>query len=235
MAEENGEDDEKVDFTQLTEVLKGLPEGVQDAVKTAIKEASGEQRAAAVAAAAAEAAEDEDDTDNLDDIDVEKLSRTEFSAHLDKRFLKTLTKALKPIQDRLETTSTDVEVDRVRREFSKAKEDFPDFMEWKEEMREIITVHPDLSASRLYKLARAENPEKAKKIDEKSKDGKNEEGEESREAAILKAKAFGGLKPTSGKSLEKDGKKQPKEASEAAWEEVFGSVSTEILGQALEG
>lgn len=231
MAKENGEDDGKVDFSQLTEVLKGLPEGVQDAVKTAIKEASGEQRAAQAAAAAASEEED-DDTDNLDDIDVEKLSRTEFSTHLDKRFLKTLTKALKPIQDRLETTSTDAEVDRVRREFSKAKEDFSDFMEWKGEMREIITAHPELSAEDIYLLARAKNPEKVKEIDSK---GKDEEGEESREAKILKAKAFGGLKPTSGKSLEKDGKKQPKEAAESAWDEVMGSVSTEILGQALEG
>ncbi|KKK55826.1 hypothetical protein LCGC14_3070640, partial [marine sediment metagenome] len=40
-------------FEQLNEAIKGLPEGVQNAMKAAIKEASGDARAAAAAAAKA--------------------------------------------------------------------------------------------------------------------------------------------------------------------------------------
>ncbi|KKL70313.1 hypothetical protein LCGC14_2106150 [marine sediment metagenome] len=232
MPEEKVENkDDKVDLGQLTEALKGLPEGVQKAVKDAIHEVSGEQNAARVAAAKA-AAEDKDDDDIDDeDFDVERVSRTELVSHLDKRFARSINKALKPIIDRLETTSTDAETDRVRREFAKAKEDFPDFMEWKEEMRDIITAHPELSAEDIYLLARAKDPKKVKEIDDKSGEDKKEEDEKE---LSKRKQAFGGLTPTSGKSIEKDGKKQPKEAATAAWDEIMGQVPKELLDHALE-
>ncbi len=234
MAKDNGKDDDdgKVDLGQLTEALKGLPEGVQKAVKDAIKEASGEANAAAVArAAAAKEAEDNDDDNADDDIDIERVSRTELVNHLDKRFAKSLTKALKPILDRLENTSTTVETDRIRREFTKAQDDHSDFMEWKDEMREIMSAHPDLSAERLYRLARSENPEKVKEIDAKVKEGTNEEDEKK---LSERKRVFGGLTPTSGTSVENDGKKEPKDAAVAAWKEVMGQVPDEVLGRDLE-
>lgn len=236
MAEENGKDkDDKVDLGQLTEALKGLPEGVQTAVKDAIREASGEQRAAAQAAAvAAKAAEDDNDDNDLDpDFDVERSSRTDLVKHIDKRFEKSLAKALKPIIDKLEATSTDAETDRVRREFGEAKAKHSDFMEWKDEMREIITVHPDLSAERIYQLARAENPDKVKEVDNKMKEEKSKK--EGGENKVVPMRAFGGLASTSGSSVENDGKKQPKEAAKSAWEEVMGSVPDSLFGEALEG
>ncbi len=233
MAEENGKDkDDKVDLGQLTEAMKGLPENIQKAVKDAIHEVSGEQNAARAAAAKAAAdAEDDDNTDD-NDFDVERVSRTELVNHIDKRFARSLSKALKPIIDRLETTSTDAETDRVKREFGKAKEDFPDFMEWKDELRELVTAHPDLSAKRLYLLSRAENPKKAKEIDEKSGEGKKKEDETD---ISERKRAFGGLTPTSGTSLQKDGKKQPVEAAASAWDEVFGQLDKELFDQAMEG
>lgn len=235
MVEESGEKKGgEVDLTQLTDALVGLPEGVQNAVKTAIREVSNENNAAAQEAArAAKAAEaDDDDISEAKDFDVERVSRAELVAHIDKRFSMALAKGLKPIMDRLESNSTDVETDRVRTEFAKAQADHSDFMEWKEEMRAIITDHPGLSADAIYKLARANDPTKAAEIDEKAKEGKGEEGEKARSE---RRRAFGGLMPTSGVSLEKDGKKQPKEAASAAWEEVMGQVPADVLGQALEG
>lgn len=235
MAEKDDKDDEgKIDLSQLTEVLKGLPENVQAGIKDAIKEASGEQRAAAqAAAAAAKANEDDDDEDDLDpDFDVERSSRTDLVNHLDKRFAKALNKALKPIIERLEITSTDAETDRVRREFGEAREKYPDFMEWKDEMRDIITAHPDLSASRIYRLARSENPEKAKEVDKKMKE---EKGDQSDESKVVSMKAFGGLAPTSGSRVENNGKKQPKEAAAAAWDQAMGEVPASLFGEALEG
>lgn len=236
MAEEkSGEKSgEENDFGQLTEVLKGLPEGVQDAVKTAIKEASGEARAIAAAAKAAEDQQNDDDDLNIDDddVDVERLSRAELVSHLDKRVIKSITKALKPIIDRLEATSTDVETDRVRREFAGAKEKFSDFMEWKDEMREIITAHPDLTAENIYLLARAKDPKKAKEIDDKVQGDKSEEDKINQSETM---RAFGGLTPTSGTSLEVDGKKQPKDAAESAWNRTMGQVPKALLDHILEG
>ena len=232
MPEENGKnEDDKVDFGELTEALKGLPEGVQKAVKDAIHEVSGEQNAARAAAAKA-AADNNDPDDDDEDVDLERLSRIELVSHLNKGFGKALTKALKPIQDRLEATSTDAETDRVTREFTKAKEDYPDFMEWKDEMRDIITAHPELSAQEIYLLARAKDPDKAKEIDGKKKEGKKEEGEKD---LSERKRVFGGLTPTSGTSLEKDGKKEPKEAASSAWDEVFGQVEKQLLDQTMEG
>lgn len=233
MAEDKDNDKEQVDISQLTEALKGLPEGVQDAVKSAIREASGEQRAANEAARAAAAAQQEDEDDPEDkDFDVERVSRTELVSHLNKGFEKTINRALKPILDKLEATSTDVETDRVRREFKDAKGKYSDFMEWKDEMRDIISAHPDLSAKNIYLLARAKDPDKAKEIDAKIKKEKDEEeGEDVDE----RRRAFGGLTPTSGSSVKIDGKKQPKEASLAAWDKVMGSLPDDILGQAMEG
>lgn len=225
----NKKDDDKIEFGQLTEALKSLPQGVQDAVKTAIREVSGEQ---AAAHAAAKAAADDDAEDGDNDIDLERLSRSELVNFINKGLSKTLSKVLKPIQDRLESTSTDAEVDRVRREFAKANEDFPDFMEWKEEMRGIISLHPELSAEDVYLLARAKNPDKVKEVNEKLQEGK---GEKDEKALSERKRAFGGLTPTSGISLEKDGKKQPKEAAGAAWDEVFGQVDKELLEQTMEG
>lgn len=231
MAEGQSENknDDKVDFTQLTEVLKGLPEGVQDAVKTAIREASGEQRAAV---AAAQAAQGEDGDEEPEEVNLEGLSRDQLVKHIDKSFTKAIAQALKPIQERLENTSTDAEVDRVKREFAKAKDDFPDFMDWKDEMRDIISAHPDLSAESIYLLARAKNPDKAKEIDEKLQEGKS--GDKEKELSERK-RAFGGLTPTSGTSEQKDGKKQPKDAAQAAWNEVFAGIPDDVLGEAMEG
>lgn len=232
MAENNGEDkDGKVDLTQITEALKGLPDGVQSAIKNAFKEAASEHNAS-VEAARGSGGDKETEEENLEDFDVERVSRKELVNHIDKRFERSLSKALKPILDRLETTSTSFETDKVKREFAQAKEDFPDFMEWKEEMREIITAHPDLSASRIYRIARSENPEKAKKIDAELKEGK---GEEDEKELSERKRAFGGLTPTSGSSLQRDGKKQPKEAGESAWDQVMGQVPKELLDQAMEG
>ena len=222
--------DDKVDLTQLTEALSDLPQGVQDAVKTAIREVSQEQ---ANARAANQVDDDPDDDDNEDpDFDVERVSRSELVNHIDKRFLKALKTALKPIEDRLETTSDAAETDRVKREFFAAKEKFSDFMEWAEELGAIVKSNPELTAEDMYLLARARHPEKAAEVDKKAKEKK---GEEDEKAGKGKAPSFGGLTPTSGASLTRDTKKQPKEAAESAWEEVMGDVPDSIIGQALEG
>lgn len=234
MSEENKKDEDKdnnnTDLSQVTEALKGLPEGVQNAVRDALREASGEQRSAQAAAAKA-ASEKEDDPPD-EDVDVERLSRVDLVKHMDDRLARTLAKALKPIQEKLEVTSTDAETDRVKREFAGAKDKFSDFMDWKDEMVEIVTAHPDLSAEKIYLLAKAMNPDKAKELDGKVKDGKDKED---KKEASERARAFGGLTPTSGTSLEKDGKKQPKEAALSAWDQTMGQVDEKILGQALEG
>ncbi|KKK92005.1 hypothetical protein LCGC14_2707270, partial [marine sediment metagenome] len=127
-------------------------------------------------------------------------------------------------------TSTDVETDRVKREFAKAKEDFPDFMEWKDEMRDIITAHPELSAENIYLLARAKNPEKVKEIDKKAKEEKGEKEEIDESGKLKGMRAFGGLTPTSGASVENDGKKQPKEAALSAWDQAMSNVPDSLVG-----
>lgn len=235
MPKQNGKDDNndgQIDMKEVTEALKSLPQGVQKAVTDALKETMAEQHAARAAAQANQVDDDDDDDDEEDDIDIERVSRAELVKHLNKQFSKALKDALKPIQDRLETTSNEAEVDRIKREFSEAASKHPDFYEWKDEMREIVQQHPELHAEDIYLLARSKHPEKAKQLDEKSAEDKGKDEEEDKKKRVS---SFGGLLPTSGKAVETDGKKTPREAADSAWDEVMSQVPEEVIGQLSEG
>ena len=222
---EDDESGEKLDLGALKDSIAALPKSVQDAVLQGVRTASEEANASR--AAAAQANDDNDDGDNFSDVNLESLSRNELVGHLDKRVEKAITKALKPLISHIKTSSNNLESDQIKRDFQNAANTYPDFMEWKEEMGGIISKHPELSAEDVYTLARSKNPEKVKEIDDKAAKLTNEKKDE--ETGKVR-KAFGGLTPTSGQFGTKETNKAPQDASNAAWDEVMGSVPAELIG-----
>ena len=224
MAEENDDQnkDEKLDLSKLQEAISSLPESVQKAVIQGVRTASQESDEARIRAQSAKD-DDNDDDDDSGDVDLEGLDRAGLVGHISKNTENAIKRALKPLVEQLQTTSDAGEADRIRADFRQAAGKFPDFLDWREEMGEIIKKHPELPAEDVYTLARSKDPEKAKELEEKTNKGKNEEDDKVK-------KAFGGLTPTSGSSLIKDSNKSPEEAANSAWDETMSSVPAEIIG-----
>ncbi len=224
MAEDKNEQDkdEKLDLSKLQEAISSLPESVQQAVIQGVRTASQESDEARIRAQA-EKDDDDDDDDDPGNIDLESLDRAGLVGHINKSTENAIKKALKPLVQQLQTTSDAGEADRIRTDFRQAAARFPDFLDWREEMGEIIKKHPELPAEDVYTLARSKDPEKVKEIDEKVSKGKSEEDDKVK-------KAFGGLTPTSGSSITKDSNKSPEDAANSAWEETMSAVPAELIG-----
>ncbi len=225
MTEENNDQNknEKLDLSKLQEAISSLPESVQKAVIQGVRTASQESDETRARAQAQKADEDEDEDLNSGEVDLEGLDRAGLVGHISKNTENAIKRALKPLVEQLQTTSDAGEADRIRLDFRQAAGNHPDFLEWREEMGEIIKKHPELSAEDVFTLARSKDPEKAKEIEAKATKGKEEEENKVK-------KTFGGLTPTSGSSTTKDTNKSPEEAANSAWEETMSAVPAELIG-----
>lgn len=161
--------------------------------------------------------EDDDDPGDFGD-ELETLSRKEYMSVMLGEVSKLLRKELSPVEKKVGSFEEGTKLRDIQAEVEKCQKEFSDFEDWKPEMTKLAKAMRDNGEGiprpkRLYLLAKAENPEKAKRLDEKSGRGKDER----------KAKKIdlGGLLPTSGKVV-KSQKMDVKAAGEAAWAEVFG-------------
>jgi hypothetical protein len=129
---------------------------------------------------------------------------------------------IKPLSDRLKVS--DDEAEEIAK--AQAAEEYGELKDnpmWKgllPNMQELFKQNPSLSPKQLLALAKADNPEKVKEIEEANPDLK-EKGDDKKETTD--ESGFGGLLPTStlpGATVEKmDGD----QASEKAWSKVFGA------------
>lgn len=150
--------------------------------------------------------------------ELETLSRKEYMGVMLGEVSKLLRKELSPVEKKVGNFEEGTKLRDIQSEIEKCQKEFGDFDEWKPEMAKLAKNMRDNGEGiprpkRLYLLAKAEHPEKAKKLDEKSGKGKDKE----------KGKKIdlGGLLPTSGKVV-KSQRMDTKAAGEAAWAEVFG-------------
>lgn len=125
------------------------------------------------------------------------------------------------IQSALERLDEKLSSNNARTDVERTADKNEDFWEWKSEMQQIAKENPGMSATRVYKLARAENPEKASKMDAKYKPKDTPKDEPEDKGS--KSKIFGGLEPTSGKSA-KATDMSAADAAEAAWEATMLDV-----------
>lgn len=213
---ENGNDDAIAKLTDIVGKLAESMESISTAV-TSMGEDIEEIRSSSTSL-------DDDDSDKevdkkdpiRQDFDLETLGRKEFFD----RILQETTKIVKEAVSPLATTVQDDKDSRSRQglavKFRQTEKAHKDFVDWKPEMASLIKKNPYLEPEELYTLARAQNQEKAKELDEKYTDPKDKE-------AKPEGPSFGGLTPTSGmKDTEEsmDGKK----AAEVAWERTMGTA-----------
>jgi len=159
---------------------------------------------------------------DLDDRTLESLSRKDFMEHIVDRFSKVVDSKIKPVATQLDDGQTKQLEKDVAAAVKKAESDHKDFWDWKEEMGKELLKNPYLYPEDAYILVRARDPKKAKEMDEKHL---SDEEKKKIEAAKKKENnpQFGGLTPTSGKTVTSDRMKK-EEASELAWQETMGET-----------
>ena len=158
-------------------------------------------------------------------VDMEQLDRKDFAALLlskfDERLQHHMKEAVKPIEDRVGKLGERVENDFASREISAAAGQRPDFYEWRTEIAELVKHTPGLSVTRAYTIARAENTDKAKKMDEKYT-----------KKTEPQTRGFTGLSPTGGGGRgEGAGKMKFNEAANKAFDDVLASLGGVSLDQ----
>lgn len=165
---------------------------------------------------------DDDDTDD-DEVDVDKLSNKEFMALMMKNVGGLLDEKIGKVTEKVEGVSKTMNTKEITAQYNDLKGKHKDFDEWADEMKALSTENPTLSLKRLYALARQENPDKAKTLDEKYTEKKDDTEDKT-------LTLFGGFRPTTKTSGEdgKDGKKAEKltvdQALDKAWEEAVAKV-----------
>lgn len=155
-----------------------------------------------------------------EDVDLETMDRKTFAAYMARQMRGIVEDSLKPVKEGFGKLDEKIDATSLAGMIKEFQKDHPDFYEWKEEMRGILRESPTLTPARAYALARTENPEKAKKIDEKYGLGKPEK--KSAEENFL------GLFPTSGSgssATKGAGRMKPQAAAEAAWTEVMSKMN----------
>lgn len=224
--------------------LAALAEGMTKAVGTFSEKIDGlTQRMDAIEQRGAQGPEDEDDDEDEDpepdpddDADPDLMTGKELLTRVEKgidRRFKGLEKRLGASDDRLSEAQARAQVDAAR-------EKFPDFNEFTQEIADIARKQPTLPIDDMYYLAKARNPEKVAKVEAAQKKEASEkkvaearkEADDERATAIEgRRKAFGGLTPTSGKATENQ-RKSFDDASESSWQQHMEGLDVGQAGEA---
>ena len=146
-------------------------------------------------------------------MDLESMSRSDFSKYLIGEFQKTIGK---PLSDRISKNEDQRAASAREAEVTVAAGKHGDFWEYQDEIRALAKTHPSLDIDSLYALAKHAAPEKvaaglAKVKKEERAEKKKEEDE--------KPDVFGGLLPTSGVTKSNTGMSSG-DAAQAAAESV---------------
>ena len=110
-------------------------------------------------------------SDPFADLDLDKLDRKEFATTLLQQaagmFEKALQKQLGSVDEKIGSLSQRFDSKAAQDAIGQVAASNKDFWEWSTEIKQIVKDTPNLSVDRAYKLARAENIEKASAMDKK--------------------------------------------------------------------
>lgn len=163
--------------------------------------------------------EEETEDEDLDDKTLETLPRKQFADHLIGKVSKIIEKQLKGVQKEVTSVKEGVSREKVQEQVMKLAGEHKDFWDWKDEIAEIATETPGISPARAYRLARMENPDKVKKLDEKYKVGDGKDGGD--DTSGKGKKRFGGFTPGSSRTVQ-NSKMSKTEAADKAFDEIMG-------------
>ena len=167
---------------------------------------------------------EEEDDEEVDEKTLESLPRKGFADHIIKKVSKVVEKQLKSVSKSASDVKDEVARDRVEKAVMEVAKENKDFWDWKDEIKDIADSSPGIYPRRAYQLARLENPDKAKKLNEKYKLGEKEDAGDKGSDKGGKKK-FGGFTPSSG-NTQQNSKMSKTEAADKAWEETMGSLGT---------
>lgn len=215
----------KEEFAALTKSLAGLanlPKTIEQ-IGQGMTAMSEQLKTLATIQVDASKGKKKDAKPNVTEEALEDMSNAQLVSHIVERMTSELLPVINDKIDGLDqkTTRTD-----LKGQVEKMQGEHKDFWQWQDEMTAIAKVHPDLSITRLYELARAESPEKVVEIEKKEVEAKKaaEDEEGSKEPP------FGGLTPTSGVIIpDGEAAKTIKEAAESAWDKTMSEVPVRVL------
>lgn len=171
---------------------------------------------------AAPVVEEEDGSDLLTSQDLEILPRRQFADRLMEAFQSNLEKALKPLEEGINRTAQTALVDKMASEAEKFAAKTPDFVEWGDEMMALAKAHPDLAISRIYAIAKTENPAKAAEMAKKYAKPDEKPGQP-RKAPLS-------LSPASHSGEVKNQRMNAEDAARSAWEETVAKFGNPWSG-----
>lgn len=176
------------------------------------------QKAATPAPARGPNGEENDD----DEVDADKLSNKELMGLILKNVGSLLDEKIGGVTKQIQGVATSVNSRELGQQYEQLKGQYKDFEEWSDEMKQLSKENPTLSLKRLYLLARQENADKAKTLDEKYADKKDETDD-----SVLTL--FGGFRPTTKTSGEGgEGSQKTKmtidQALDKAWTDAVAKV-----------
>ena len=157
------------------------------------------------------APKEEPKRETITDESIDKMTNSQLMKHLLAQVSEVVKAGVQPVQEAVEQTSTRVDQTDVKAQFDKLKAAHPELNHFREQMKQVLTEHPDLvnNLERALILAKAEAPEIVAKLAEENKTKEDEKGQEEKQP-------FGGFFPapmrlTSKEDNSKDGDGNPKE------------------------
>lgn len=205
-------------IAKLTEGMTALAKAVEGIQTNMAAQRAGKQNGDEE-----EEEEEEENDEEIDDKTLESLPRKQFADHLIGKVSKIIEKQLKGVQKEVSSVKEGVSREKVQEQVMKLAGEHKDFWDWKDEIAEIATEMPGITPARAYKMARVENAEKAKKMDEKYKVGEGKDGGE--DTSGKGKKKFGGFTPGSSRTVQ-NSKMSKTEAAEKAFDEIMGPFTS---------
>jgi hypothetical protein len=157
-----------------------------------------------------------------EEVDLESLSNKELVKHLLSEVNEAVAKNIEPFTKKLLSLEERTDRGALKSDLEKTLERNPDTLEYRDEISALMKDMPDLTVERALVLARAEAPDKTKAISDRR--AAEEKVVADKRAAEIEEE-FGGLLPTSGRSVTSGDKKMSTEQAEnEAWDKVFGGT-----------
>ena len=165
----------------------------------------------------------EPDPPPVDPAHLETLSRKEFSDHIVGQVLKAVNKnVVEPLRGELQAITATTTRGQIQAAVERAAAAHPDFGDWRQEMISLAGEYRGLPPERLYAIARADNPTKAKELDTKYEPKRETQ-------APIRLRSFGGLTPTQSGTGNRGQRMNGDEAADAAWTETVKAFGAEPL------
>lgn len=159
----------------------------------------------------------------VDPAHLETLSRKEFSDHIVGQVLKAVNKnVVEPLRGELQAITASTTRGQIQVAVERAAAAHPDFGDWRQEMIQLAGEYKGLPPERLYAIARADNQQKARELDEKYAPKRESQGP-------IRLRGFGGLTPTQSGTGNRGQRMNGGEAADAAWAETVKALGAEPL------